>query len=108
MGFCRAGSWWWDGGWFTRWRSCFWRGPRQPLDLGHKRRPVVLVAAEGWDRLTEKALRFSMWRSTDVIAVHISNLSGEEAAEEDHRVRREWAQDVEAPARAHGVLAPTL
>jgi amino acid transporter len=81
---------------------------RQPLDLHHNQRPVVLVPIGGWDRLTGKALRFSMWLSTDVIAVHLNNLSGEEAEEQAERVRREWAEDVEAPAKAHGVPAPKL
>jgi hypothetical protein len=81
---------------------------RRALDLSNNRPPVVLVPTKGWDRLTEKALRFSMWLSTDVIAVHVSNLSGEEAAEEVQRVGREWATEVEAPAQAHGVPAPKL
>jgi amino acid transporter len=81
---------------------------RQPLDLTHNQPPVVLVPTKGWDRLTGKALRFAMWLSTDVVAVHLGNLSGEEAAEEEQRVRREWAQDVEAPAKHHGVPPPQL
>jgi amino acid transporter len=81
---------------------------RRPLDLTGNRPPVVLVPTKGWDRLTEKALRFAMWLSTDVVAVHLSNLSGEEAGEEEHRVRREWAEDVQTPAGAHGVPPPKL
>jgi amino acid transporter len=81
---------------------------RRPLDLDHNQPPVVLVPTRGWDKLTGKALRFAMWLSTDVIAIHLSNLSGEEAEEDAERVRREWAEDVEAPARRHGVPAPRL
>lgn len=81
---------------------------RHPLNLMNNRPPVVLVPIRKWDRLTEKALRFSMWLSTDVIAVHLSNLSGEEAAEEEQRVRREWEKDVQGPAKVHGVPAPRL
>jgi len=81
---------------------------RQPLDLDHNQPPVVLVPTRGWDKLTGKALRFAMWLSTDVIAIHLSNLSGEEAEEDAERVRREWADDVEEPARRHGVPAPRL
>jgi hypothetical protein len=69
---------------------------------------VVLVPTKGWDRVTGKALRFAMWLSTDVICVHLTNLEGEEADEDAERVRREWAQDVEAPAREHGVPPPRL
>jgi hypothetical protein len=80
----------------------------QPLDLSHNQPPVVLVPIRGWNRLTQKALRFSMWLSTDVIAVHLSNLSGEEADQEAQRVRAEWAEHVERPAMRHGVPAPRL
>ncbi|MGE5610065.1 MAG: APC family permease [Bacillota bacterium] len=78
----------------------------RPLDLEHNQPPVVLVPTRGWDRLTEKALRFSMWLSTDVIAVHLSNLSGEEA--EEQQVRRQWIVDVEVPAREHHCPPPRL
>jgi amino acid transporter len=78
------------------------------LDLSRNHPPVVLVPIKGWDRLTGKALRFAMWLSTDVIAIHLYNLSGDEADEEEERVRREWAQDVEAPAREHHVPPPRL
>ena len=80
----------------------------EPLDLMNNQPPVVLVPTKGWDRLTGKALRFAMWLSTDVVAVHLSNLSGEEAAEEEERVRRDWTADVEAPAQQHGVPVPAL
>jgi hypothetical protein len=80
----------------------------EPLDLSHNQPPVVLVPIKGWDRLTGKALRFAMWLSTDVHAVHLSNLSGEEAAEEEQRVRRDWIDDVETPAKRHGVPVPHL
>jgi hypothetical protein len=79
-----------------------------PLDLANNNPPVVLLPTSGWDKLTAKALRFSMWLSTDVIAVHLSNLSGEDAEEETHRVCRDWARDVEAPAKRHGVPTPKL
>ena len=79
-----------------------------PLDLNHNQPPVVLVPTRGWDQLTGKALRFAMWLSTDVIAVHLSNLSGEEAEEADRRVRDEWRTQVEGPARQHGVSPPKL
>jgi hypothetical protein len=79
-----------------------------PLDLNHNQPPVVLVPIAGWNRLTEKALRFSMWLSTDVIGVHLNNLGGEDGQSECDRVTADWARDVEAPARAHGVPPPKL
>jgi hypothetical protein len=79
-----------------------------PLDLENNQPPIVLVPTRRWDKLTGKALRFSMWLTTDVIAVHLSNLSGEQGQEECERIRREWSQNVEAPAHAHGVPVPRL
>jgi len=79
-----------------------------PLDLDHNQPPVVLVPIRGWDKLTGKALRFSMWLSTDVIAVHLSNLSGEDGHDEVERVQHDWMQDVEQPAKQHGVPVPKL
>lgn len=81
---------------------------QQPLDLNNNKPPVVLVPLKKWDRLTGKALRFAMWLSTDVFAVHLSNLDGEAAEEEAQRVRKQWEDDVERPAREHGVPVPRL
>lgn len=83
------------------------RAAHAPLDLNHNQPPVVLVPTRGWDVLTAKALRFAMWLSTDVIAVHLTNLNGD-TPEDTDRIRREWAEDVEAPAKAHGVPVPKL
>jgi amino acid transporter len=78
------------------------------LNLDHNQQPIVLIPVRGCSKLTDKALRFAMWMSSDIHALHLSNLSGEEAKEEDRRVRDEWATNVEAPAREHGTAVPTL
>jgi hypothetical protein len=79
-----------------------------PLELMNNPPPVVLLPTKNWDRLTGKALRFGLWLSNDVIAVHLSNLSGEEAREEDSRLHEAWRKNVEQPAREHGVPVPRL
>jgi hypothetical protein len=79
-----------------------------PLDLNHNEPPVVLVPTKGWDRITGKALRFAMWLSRDVIAVHLSNLSGEEARDAQDHMQNDWEELVETPARRHGVPVPKL
>ncbi|HEX4794307.1 MAG TPA: APC family permease [Humisphaera sp.] len=81
---------------------------RQPLVLSNNQEPVALVPTKGWDKLTEKALRFAMWLSPELFAVHLTNLDGEDAAEEEQRLMRQWAQEVERPARACGVPPPKL
>lgn len=82
--------------------------PRRPLNLHNNQPPVVLVPTKGWDNLTGKALRFAMWLSTDIVAVHLSNLDGEAAEEEAQRVKDDWAKEVEEPAERHGVPKPKL
>jgi hypothetical protein len=77
-----------------------------PLDLNHNERPVVLVPTRGWDKLVSKSLRFSMWLSTDVYAVYVSNLSGEEGEDECKQVTQTWEHDVVLPAKCHGVPSP--
>jgi hypothetical protein len=82
--------------------------PTQPLNLNENPPPVVLVPTKGWDKLTNKALRFAVWLSQDVEAVHLSNLSGEAAEEEAQRVRAEWEREVEIPTERHGLPRPKL
>ena len=80
----------------------------RPLDLSNNHQPVVLVPTRGWDKPTGKALRFAMWLSPDLFAVHLHNLSGEETAEEEQRLVEQWARDVEGPARSAQVPPPKL
>ena len=69
--------------------------------------PLVIVPIEGWNRLTEEALRFGMRLSPDVVAVHV--LTGESPvhfAANDPRPL--WPREVEDPARAAGLNPPRL
>jgi hypothetical protein len=68
----------------------------------------VLIPSRGGSQLTDKAVRFALWMSSDVHALHLTNLSGEEAREEDRQVRQEWSRNIEAPAKEHGVAVPVL
>jgi amino acid transporter len=80
----------------------------RPLNLSNNPPPVVLVPIRNWDRLTEKALRFSMWLSSELHAVHLSNLNGEAAEEETRRLSERWKNEVQDPARKAGVPPPKL
>ncbi|MDB5356197.1 MAG: ydaO [Phycisphaerales bacterium] len=80
----------------------------RPVDLRDKRPPVVIVLTRGYDRPTAKALRFAMWLSPDLIAIHCCNFEVKAAREDEQRVRREWAEQVERPAREAGVPPPEL
>ncbi len=80
----------------------------EPLVVGPREAPLVLVATRGWDRLTDKAVRFALQISPDVIAVHLLDLDGEDDEGEAQRLRDAWERDVAAPARAAGLNPPRL
>jgi amino acid transporter len=79
-----------------------------PLDLGNTEPPLVLIVAEGWNRLTDRALQFGIRLSPDVAAVHLTGLGGPDADKRRRALRRQWAEDVEKPARQAGVKPPQL
>jgi amino acid transporter len=78
----------------------------QPLRFTDVEPPVVLVATEGWNKLTDKALGFALRLSPDVAAVHITKLGGPE--DKDAPLRARWIRQVAAPARAAGLRPPRL
>jgi len=80
----------------------------RPLDLIDHQPPVVVLPTESWSKLTKKALRFGLTISSDVIAVHLSALSGDDADQEERSLKDCWAVDVEEPARQAGIPAPRL
>jgi hypothetical protein len=79
-----------------------------PLSCTNLHTPIVVVAMHRWNRLTRKALRFALHLSPDVIALHLSDLEGEQADEHAHEIKKQWAYEVAEPARQAGVPAPRL
>jgi hypothetical protein len=82
-----------------------------PLRLSGTSAPLVLVAAENWNRLTDRALSFALRISPDVMAVHLCRLRGEgddADASEERGLRERWNRDVERPAAAAGLRPPRL
>ena len=60
------------------------------LDL---REPLIVIPIDGWNCLTEMALRFGLQMSDDVTAVHIST-----DASDDEKLRKNWTDNVEKVA----------
>lgn len=79
----------------------------RPLRLTAREPPVVLVATETWNRLTDRAVSFALQISRDVLAVHVVALKGADA-DDAPTLRARWERDVEAPARAAGLPPPRL
>ncbi len=79
-----------------------------PLDLTGLSSPIVIVAFETWNRLSDNALKFALSISPDVVGVHLMQLSGPDTAEEQRLLREQWRKDVELPAQKAGLLPPRL
>jgi hypothetical protein len=75
----------------------------RPLDLSPAEPPVVVVPISDWNIVTERALRFGLGLSPDVIAVFVSRSEGDDAA-----LRRDWAEYVGTPLRRAGRPGPRL
>lgn len=74
----------------------------KPLNLDHLRRPLVIVPVTGWNRITQKALRFALEISQDVQAVHVH------AEDDTDELPTKWNELVEQPARRCGFPPPKL
>jgi amino acid transporter len=79
-----------------------------PIDLGNPGPLFVLVAMEAWNRLTDRALQLALRISPDVAAVHLTALGGPDDRERRGALRRQWAKDVETPAKEAGLRPPQL
>src|SRR5262249_571875 len=78
-------------------------GDKKPPVFAQKAPPVVVVPIAGLNTITAKALRFALRLSPDVIAVHIH-----QDQENDEVFLKQWADDIETPARRAGLPTPRL
>ena len=74
-----------------------------PLAVTTAKPPIVVVAAQSWNKLTQRGLRFGMRLSPDVYAVQVKS---EAAKMKD--LTSDWRRLVEDPARAVGLTPPKL
>jgi amino acid transporter len=70
--------------------------------------PTVLVASEERNRMTDRALRFAMTLSPDVLAVHLVRLGGPEQEEDVAAIKRDFADAIAAPVAGAGLTPPRL
>jgi len=78
------------------------------IDFADRQPPIVLIPIERWDRLVDKALKFAMQLTPDVIAIHLVALEGDDAEDRSASLRKRWAEAVEAPLKKLGVPVPRL
>jgi amino acid transporter len=67
-------------------------GTRNPLPAHGLAAPLVVLPMDNWTRISQKALRFALTISTDVIAVHI------DSSEQASGLAEQWQRLVEEPA----------
>ena len=65
--------------------------------------PIVIIPIGGWDCIAERALRFGMEMSDDVIALHVTTEN-----EERNSLRELWTKKVEQPAKEAKAAVPRL
>ncbi len=73
---------------------------RGHLEFRSNKPPIVVVPIQDWNRLTSKALTLAMELSSDVHAVHLAALEGPDVEAEEKRLREQWENVVNKPARA--------
>ncbi|MGB7190734.1 MAG: APC family permease [Acidobacteriaceae bacterium] len=78
----------------------------EPLRVENLRPPLIVIPLDRWSRITEKALRFALCMSPDIIAVHVSteDLDGTEGKS----ICDDWESQIAAPLRAAGLKVPEL
>ncbi len=74
-----------------------------PLAIRQAAKPIVIVATQSWNKLTERGLAFALRLSPDVYAVQVQ---AEISKVKD--LRPDWERLVEQPARAAGLAVPRL
>jgi amino acid transporter len=73
-----------------------------PLNLSNLEDPIVVIPMAGWNRISEKALRFGLLMSKDVKVVHVHS------EDEMHGLEEEWNEKVLTPINEKGMIAPEL
>jgi amino acid transporter len=78
-----------------------------PLELKGISPPIVLVAIDDWNQLTDRAISLALTLSPHVIGVHLAELAGPDE-EYNQKLQDRWERNVAAPARAGGFAPPEL
>ena len=77
-------------------------GATGPIPTDHLSEPVVLLPIDGWNMVSEKAIRYAWTLSRDIHVLHV------ECGERSDVLRQQWGNLVEAPARTANLPVPQL
>jgi hypothetical protein len=74
----------------------------QPLNVNNLEEPLVVIPMAGWNRISEKAMRFGLLMSKEIKVVHVHS------EDEGHGIEDEWEPKVLTPIRSTGLPEPEL
>jgi amino acid transporter len=72
------------------------------LNLANLESPLVVIPMAGWNRISEKALRFGLLLSKEIKVVHVHS------EDEAHGIDQDWDEKILAPIREQGMPDPEL
>ena len=73
-----------------------------PLNLANLEQPIVVIPMAGWNKISEKAMRFGLLLSKEIKVVHVHS------EDESHGIEEEWEQRILDPIREKGMSLPEL
>ncbi len=74
----------------------------QPMNVSNLEEPVVVIPMAGWNKISEKALRFGLLMSKDIKVVHVHS------EDEGHGIEDDWDRQVLEPLRSTELPVPEL
>jgi amino acid transporter len=72
------------------------------LKVNNLEQPLVVIPMAGWNRISEKALRFGLLLSQEIKVVHVHS------EDEVHGIDKDWEDKIVAPLREAGLPDPEL
>jgi amino acid transporter len=78
-----------------------------PLSLDRASAPIVLVAIEEWNEVSDRAISLALTLSPHVIGMHLAQLDGPDE-EYNRNLQARWQRNVVVPARDAGFNPPDL
>ena len=73
-----------------------------PLNMDNLEEPIVVIPMAGWNRISEKAMRFGLLMSKEIKVVHVHS------EDEGHGIEDEWMDKILLPIRSKGMAEPEL
>ena len=73
-----------------------------PLNVSNLEEPLVVIPVAGWNRISEKAMRFGLLLSKEIKVVHVHS------EDEGHGIEEEWMEKIILPLREKQMVEPEL